>query len=162
MAIASYLIGRRPRTPVGSSDQCITNIGPVPAVGPRRRWPRPSRAPRAPRRSQSLRSASSVCRLRDEFYLLCIFAAARLTSASLTWPVALLMLAKGVFGLNPGIGVGRFLFSVSPRFWRISPSLSRLRLSSPGCFIPASSQVVTLLHTDPRAAVRSLRTGRRS
>jgi hypothetical protein len=50
------------------------------------------------------------------------FFAARRTACSLIFPVASRIVLNFAFGENSRIGLGRFLFSVSPRFWRISPA----------------------------------------
>ena len=87
--------------------------------------------------------------LRDEFYFLCSFAAARLTSASPTWPVAFLMRAKVMFGPNPGTGVWQILvqrvaalladFAVFVAIAIIKPGLLHPRLFR----LSSSDEVVT-------------------
>jgi hypothetical protein len=59
-------------------------------------------------------------RSSKSFYL-SIFAAARLTAASLTLPVFSLILPSVVFGEKCGMGFDKFLFSVSLRICWISP-----------------------------------------
>jgi len=49
-------------------------------------------------------------------YLPRSFAAALRTPSTLTCPVALRIVSRRAFGENCGTGLGRFLFSVSPRF----------------------------------------------
>lgn len=71
------------------------------------------------------------------------FLAAARTSLMLALPVSLRIVPSFALGENCGIGCGRFLFNVSPRFCWISPALggvlSRWRLSSPGSFMVTSS-----------------------
>jgi hypothetical protein len=47
--------------------------------------------------------------------------AALRTACSLTFPVSFLIVLNSALGENCGIVLGRFLFNVSPLFWRISP-----------------------------------------
>jgi hypothetical protein len=72
------------------------------------------------------------------------FLAACLTPSTLTFPVSVRIVSSLALGENCGMGVGRFLFNVSPRFCWIWPAFggvwSRWRPSNPG-----SSILITFL-----------------
>ena len=79
-----------------------------------------------------------LSRVKSPRYFL-ILAAACLTFSTLLSPVAFRMVSSFVSARNCAMGLGRFLFSVSPRFCCISPffgaAWSRCRPSSPGSFM---------------------------